>query len=84
MVRYRRTQIQYDFTLDASIDKRLQVNMDLTIAMPCTGTANHTKMDASILMIHSFIPFTVLLVHVYDVSGQRLHLSDNLKMIPVR
>ncbi|KAI8070504.1 endoplasmic reticulum vesicle transporter-domain-containing protein [Gongronella butleri] len=57
---YRRTQVQYDFTLDASIDKRLQVNMDLTVAMPCT----------------------VLLVHVYDVSGQRLHLSDNLKMIP--
>lgn len=25
----------------------------------------------------------VLLVHVYDVAGQRMHLTDNLRMIPV-
>ncbi|ORX53104.1 DUF1692-domain-containing protein [Hesseltinella vesiculosa] len=57
---YRKIHNEYQFTLDSSVDKTLQVNLDLTVAMPCP----------------------VLYVHVYDASGQRLHLTENLKMIP--
>ena len=28
--------------------------------------------------------FTVILVHVYDASGQRMHLTENLRLVPVK
>ncbi|KAI8374141.1 endoplasmic reticulum vesicle transporter-domain-containing protein [Radiomyces spectabilis] len=57
---YRKIKTQYAFSVDPVIETHLQINMDLTVAMPCPA----------------------LLVHVYDASGQRMHLNDDLKLIP--
>ncbi|KAI8148164.1 endoplasmic reticulum vesicle transporter-domain-containing protein [Fennellomyces sp. T-0311] len=57
---YRRIHTNYRFIVDPTIETNIQINMDLTVAMPCP----------------------VLLVHVYDASGQRMHLTENLRLVP--
>ncbi|CDH51047.1 copii-coated vesicle protein [Lichtheimia corymbifera JMRC:FSU:9682] len=57
---YRRVRTNYQFLVDPTIEQGIQINLDLTVAMPCN----------------------VLLVHVYDASGQQMHLTENLKMVP--
>ncbi|OAD80564.1 hypothetical protein PHYBLDRAFT_120490 [Phycomyces blakesleeanus NRRL 1555(-)] len=57
---YRKIQTRYHFLVDPTIESTMQINMDMTIAMPCPA----------------------LMVHVYDASGQRIHLTDGLKLIP--
>lgn len=68
----------------------MQINMDLTVAMPCHGKMpdsedNNNKPSNHFLSLPppSFCRVLVLLVHVYDVSGQRMQLTENLKLVPV-
>ncbi|KAI9261551.1 endoplasmic reticulum vesicle transporter-domain-containing protein [Phascolomyces articulosus] len=59
---YRTIHNDYRFIVDPTIETSIQINMDLTVAMPCP----------------------VLLVHVYDASGQRMHLTENLRLVPAQ
>ncbi|KAI9494790.1 endoplasmic reticulum vesicle transporter-domain-containing protein [Zychaea mexicana] len=59
---YRTLHNNYRFIVDPTIETSMQINMDLTVAMPCP----------------------VLLVHVYDASGYRIHLTENLRLVPAQ
>lgn len=56
----------------------MQVNIDLTIAMPCPG-----KISMSQAGIDTNKSFVALMVNVMDATGQRVQLTDSLKLIPV-
>lgn len=64
--------------VDSSIDTTMQVNIDLTIAMPCPGKIS--MLQARVYINKSFV---ALMVNVMDATGQRVQLTDSLKLIPV-
>ncbi|CAO3650902.1 unnamed protein product [Mucor hiemalis] len=59
---YKKIHTNYKFLVDSSIDSTMQVNIDLTIAMPCPA----------------------LMVNVMDATGQRVQLTNTLKLIPAQ
>ncbi|KAI7907957.1 endoplasmic reticulum vesicle transporter-domain-containing protein [Cokeromyces recurvatus] len=57
---YRKIHTNYKFLVDSTIDTKMQINIDVTVAMPCPS----------------------LMVHVIDATGQRIKLTDDLRLIP--
>lgn len=55
----------YSFTVDHTVEKDLQLNVDMTVAMPC-----HCKLSMETELIR------VLSIDLRDAVGDRLHLSD--------
>ncbi|KAJ2956324.1 hypothetical protein NQZ79_g7812 [Umbelopsis isabellina] len=62
LIDYRRLNTSHEFLVDSSVSTRVQVNLDMTIAMPCPDIS----------------------VDIYDVGGERLHLTQNFKSIPAQ
>ncbi|KAH8547921.1 endoplasmic reticulum vesicle transporter-domain-containing protein [Umbelopsis sp. PMI_123] len=59
---YRRLNTSFEFLVDHQVARKVQINLDMTIAMPCPD----------------------INVDVYDLGGERLHLTDNFKTIPAK
>ncbi|KAG2187861.1 hypothetical protein INT44_000611 [Umbelopsis vinacea] len=59
---YRHLNTSFEFLVDQQVARKVQINLDMTIAMPCPD----------------------INVDVYDLGGDRLHLTNNFKSIPAQ
>lgn len=93
---YMTTRNDYQFHVDPLINHRLQINLDITVAMPCEGNTleqmwflsnmSYTLVMAlfslTLLLLILLIAIIALTLDLRDIAEVQLHLSDKVQKIP--
>ena len=71
----------YSFAVDKGVAHQLQINVDMTVAMPCHCEDDYIFSLSFAIQQNSdsFHSHAVLTVDVRDAVGDRLHISDEFK-----